>query len=208
MAFITRAFAVSCTVDMPHEVSRRSAVARQQLTSVVHTINELLKRPEDFDKYVNVDWALIEDLEQGASTVLSQPLRSGGTTKSIVPSVDLERLKTGLQGLTRKDLEAGILDPAEYLEGERKIGSRVFAILDERSLTDDTMLVAKYDLNFERDAKGSLRPDDDTDVWSWHTLRVRRKKALKQLISIEGMPISNVLDPDTVDQEGVVFVYV
>lgn len=118
--------------------------------------------------------------------------------------MNFDTLGAGLQGLTKKDLEAGVLDPAEFQVGENMVECRIFGILDERSLRDDTMLVVKYDSDFERDADGNITSDDDTDVWRWYQFRIRRKNAIKYFISIEGMQALDLEeDPSTSEGDGV-----
>ncbi len=83
------------------------------------------------------------------------------------------------------------------------IGNDTFAVLDERSMRDETVLVCKYEMWLENKPE---KPMDDTDMLEksdWLSLRVRFEHVGDFMEGIGFKDLKEFLDNDVLDEEGV-----
>lgn len=154
-------------------------------------VNELLKMAEEDAKSDNI-WTLIRNHSQKRADKPSE--------------APIEDFETSFTDASLEDLGAFCREkfkPQKTPQGQVPISSEEFAIMDKRTLKDDTVLLVKYDVWTER--KDENDPSDEDDAFmkfrGWREMRVPIKEATSTMEALKELNIGQA----TPNKDGVYF---
>lgn len=142
-------------------------------------------------------FVLVKSMEASSFVLLDKALPAEGSSRSSIPSQDLEALGTSLKPINQKITEAGVLT-RELLEANGMVDMHLFGVLDDRSNKDQIMLLVKREYDVPRDAEDQIiRPEwgePEEDVLTWQTLRVYFDNAMEVFMSFTIAHITDFKD--------------